>query len=59
MVWNIIIYLEQPFKTRKYQNNRMETQITQINDFVQKTREIVNSTRFLLVEDTNRHTKLK
>ena len=25
MVWNIIIYLEQPFKSRKYQNNIMET----------------------------------
>jgi hypothetical protein len=48
--------LEQPFKSRKYQNNMMETQI---NDFVQKTRQIINSTCFLLIEDTNRHVKLK
>jgi len=25
MVWNIIIYLEQPSKSRKYQNNIMES----------------------------------
>jgi hypothetical protein len=32
---------------------------TPINDFVQKTKQIINNTCFLLMEDTNRHTKLK
>jgi hypothetical protein len=32
---------------------------TQINNNVQKTKQIINSTHFLLIENTNRHTKLK
>jgi len=39
LVWDIIIYLEQPSKSKKYQNDIIEIQI---NNFVKKTKQIIH-----------------